>query len=65
MRIVATSARVAVPRGSRRPSSLPEMRPKETAHFTESPAQVLTLPLYAELPLEVVDEICDVILGGV
>ena len=49
MRIVATSARVAVPRGSRRPSSLPEMRPKETAHFTESPAQVLTLPLSGKL----------------
>lgn len=26
-------------------------------------SQVLTLPLYADLPLEVVDEICDLILG--
>ena len=25
--------------------------------------QVLTLPLYADLPLEIVDEICDVIIG--
>ena len=39
MRMVASSARVAVPAGSRRLPLLPESRPASTAQFTASAAQ--------------------------
>lgn len=41
-----------------------QFRAEDTPVAQRIASQVLTLPLYAELPLEVVDEICDVILGG-
>lgn len=40
-----------------------QFRAQDTPVAQRIASQVLTLPLYAELPLEVVDEICDLILS--
>lgn len=40
-----------------------DFRAEETPVAARIASQVLTLPLYAELPLETVDEICDIILA--
>lgn len=38
-------------------------RPEDTPVAARVAAHVLTLPLYAELEMDVVDEVCEVILG--
>lgn len=41
-----------------------QFNPQDTPIADRISKQILTLPMYADLPLDVVDEICQIILGG-